>query len=276
MSPNLEMPQNNMRERVDKLRETDNPEEDSVWDLAHKEKEMREKLKKRGMPKENIGEMADEISDIELEKIEAQKETTKEKEDRIKAEEKFEIAEKNSLEDPLTGLGSRRALLKEGIEFLSFAKRHGGNCSFIMLDMDHFKKVNDSFGHPIGDKVLRVLAKIIRENIRKEDAPYRYGGEEFIIILPDVDSDLALRVAEKIRNKVEEEVIKFEHNGENKSIQRTISIGISGTNQLEDWDDGSLDELMKMADDALYSSKANGRNRTTVYDPKMKEEKKAA
>ena len=132
------------------------------------------------------------------------------------------------------------------------ARRFKEELSLLMLDIDHFKKVNDQYGHLAGDDVLEELARLIRQNIRDVDAVGRYGGEEFIIILPKTDLSSALNVAERIRKAIEMAGIK---DSEGNVFSITVSQGLSSHEPGED-----KHSLISRGDDALYVAKENGRN----------------
>ncbi|MGB2739653.1 MAG: diguanylate cyclase [Cognaticolwellia sp.] len=129
--------------------------------------------------------------------------------------------------------------------------------SLVMLDIDHFKNVNDSYGHLVGDDVIRHLAKLIREQVRETDISGRYGGEEFVILLADTHADDALIFAERLRKVVEESVVIYN----DIEIKYTISLGVaeveSSFSEVSHW--------LEHADSALYKSKENGRNKVTLY-----------
>lgn len=173
-----------------------------------------------------------------------------------------DISAKKELEkmasiDKLTGIYNRRMVDEfMNIEIQS-SKRHHHKLSIIMLDIDHFKLVNDTYGHQTGDKVLSQTTKIISENIRKLDIFGRYGGEEFIIICPDTSIENAFKLAEKLRIAIEN--FTFSEVG-----HKTISLGIS---DFKDNDDAN--SLIKKADDALYIAKDSGRNKSVIYDVYM-------
>ena len=134
-----------------------------------------------------------------------------------------------------------------------------------MIDMDYFKKVNDSYGHEAGDIVLKTLSNILKSSIRKSDIAIRYGGEEFLIILQNIKSiDDAVKVAEKIRENVQNTIIDI---GE-KSIKKTISIGISifPDHCMKGW------ECIKYADIALYEAKRTGRNKVVLFNKQLEKE----
>ena len=153
-----------------------------------------------------------------------------------------------SLTDPLTGLGNRRNL-----------ETHlpTGRYSLVSLDLDHFKMVNDTFGHAAGDSVLSQVSSVISAAVRTEDAVYRLGGEEFLVVLPDSDDDRARHVAERIRVAVE----GLDLTGQAPGGRMTVSLGVT---TADDADEASFANVLKVADGALYASKTNGRNRGTV------------
>lgn len=154
--------------------------------------------------------------------------------------------------DKLTGIYNRR-MLDEFIKIeLESAYRNSTKLSIIMIDIDHFKSVNDTYGHQAGDIVLNQTAQIISNNLRKSDIFGRYGGEEFMIISIDISKEEVFILAEKIRGLIYD--FKFEKVG-----SKTISLGIS---DLQDGD--SVDSLIKRADSALYQAKNSGRNKTVI------------
>ena len=157
--------------------------------------------------------------------------------------------------DGLTGIANRRKL-DEAMEneFLR-AKRYGRPLSIAILDADHFKKVNDTHGHIVGDFVLKKLATLFQQNIRREELLGRYGGEEFVVVMPEVDSSGAFQLAEKLRKTVEGTVFK---SGE-AELPITISVGVATLGAEE-----SVKAFLDTADQALYKSKEDGRNRVTI------------
>jgi diguanylate cyclase (GGDEF)-like protein len=170
---------------------------------------------------------------------------------------------KMATEDGLTGLYVKRYFLELLSVELRRSIRYDRPLSFLMCDIDHFKRVNDTFGHPAGDVVLssvaRRLAAATRDGI---DAIGRYGGEEFAVMLPETDEQSALRVAERLRRAIESESISLKGvEGVSESqITVTISIGVTTTRY-----EISLEKLVSAADKALYLSKKNGRNLTTAF-----------
>lgn len=163
-----------------------------------------------------------------------------------------EILQLMSSTDDLTGLMNRREMNKRAPELINQAKRYRHTIALLMIDIDHFKKVNDSFGHLEGDRVLKKFGQRLQNFGRQTDLIARFGGEEFIMLLPDTDvSDVNL-FAERLHKLVSEIEVN------NTPI--TISIGVT----MGDGDQ-NLDELTKQADDVLYQAKNNGRNRTEFY-----------
>jgi diguanylate cyclase (GGDEF)-like protein len=158
--------------------------------------------------------------------------------------------------DPLTGLYNRQAILGKLHELINRAKRYKEDFSLSMLDIDHFKKVNDRYGHLSGDEVLEKIAALIRRNIRDTDIAGRYGGEEFIIILPQADLSSAMVVAERIRNIIANAEMK---DTDGNVFAITVSMGLSSWEAGED-----AHSLISRADEALYKAKENGRNRVEI------------
>lgn len=158
-----------------------------------------------------------------------------------------------SVTDNLTGIPNRRALLDELAREFSRAKRHSLPTSFLMLDIDRFKAVNDEFGHPAGDAVLARVAAATRAATREGDTVARYGGEEIAVLLPQTDLAEATAVAERIRASVEGLVTEYRR----LRINVTVSIGCAGLRP----EDLALDGVIERADAKLYAAKTAGRNR---------------
>lgn len=164
-----------------------------------------------------------------------------------------------ALHDGLTNLFNRRAIEEQAEGELNFASRKGLPLSIILLDIDHFKSINDQYGHKIGDDTLRRLALVLVENIRLYDHVGRWGGEEFIVLLPDTRLEEAVKVAERLRVKTADAKFSLD-NGEQFPV--SISLGVacaSGTYPL-------LLKLVDAADQALYQAKESGRNRVCSFD----------
>lgn len=159
--------------------------------------------------------------------------------------------------DRLTEL-SNRGYWEECLEqeFLR-EQRSGGESSLIIFDIDHFKKVNDTYGHQAGDEVIREVARILRTTARETDFPGRYGGEEFVLLLPDTPAEGAYEVAERLRKKLEATSISYEQ----LKLQVTISLGISVFTP----DLVSAHQWLERADQALYLAKNSGRNQSQIW-----------
>ena len=158
--------------------------------------------------------------------------------------------------DALTNLNNRRQFETRLGQEISIAKRQNNPLCAMMIDIDFFKKVNDTYGHSAGDEVLRSVASIIKQALRESDIPSRYGGEEFAVLLPFTQINEAFIVAERLRKAVEETLITINQDSdEEKQIKVTISMGLAEYDYNE-----SGDELFERADKALYEAKKNGRN----------------
>ena len=162
--------------------------------------------------------------------------------------------------DTLTKLYNRRYFMNTSLSVLDLAKRNKTDLSIIMLDIDDFKNVNDTYGHETGDKVLKILSKVLQKLSRKSDIVSRWGGEEFVILLPETDVDGALVISEKIRKEVENLTISSEAKGE---FSFTVSLGVSCINANED---SNIEASINRADKALYKAKESGKNRVQVYE----------
>jgi diguanylate cyclase (GGDEF)-like protein len=138
---------------------------------------------------------------------------------------------------------------------IAFAKRHGSALSLLMMDFDHFKRVNDTHGHQAGDHVLKTVAAVVRRTVRVEDVVARYGGEEFAIIARSTDLSQSMILAERVRSTVEKTRIEFE----GKVIPMTVSIGVASTSCCVGA--VTVEQLVTIADRRLYACKAAGRNR---------------
>jgi len=163
--------------------------------------------------------------------------------------------EKMAITDPLTGLYNRRKFHDVLSGEFERTERYLTPCSLVLLDVDHFKKVNDSFGHLAGDAVLKELADILRSSVREVDTAARFGGEEFVLVLPNTTKEDAVFTAERIRERIGKHLFPEVY----QTV--TVSIGVSG---IPDRELASEDALIRCADFALYRAKEKGRNRTHV------------
>jgi len=161
-----------------------------------------------------------------------------------------------AVRDGLTGLYNRRAFNELLVQAVAREDRQKGRLALLLLDLDHFKKLNDTYGHPAGDAALRASARVLAEHLRKGDQAARYGGEEFVVILPGTDEAGALHLAERVRSAIEKHRLVFE----GARIPLAASLGAAV------WPEDGQDpeSLLAAADRALYSSKQAGRNRVTA------------
>ncbi|WP_461833208.1 GGDEF domain-containing protein [Desulfothermus sp.] len=164
------------------------------------------------------------------------------------------LTQKMAITDPLTGLYNRRHFFVIAEREICKVKRNGGSIICLMMDIDHFKRVNDTYGHTVGDIVLKEVAQRIKSCLRDFDIVARYGGEEFVAIIVDLNSSIAKKIAERIRQRVSEKPIEVENN---ISLPVSISIGVS-SQKAPNID---LNTLIKNADKNLYRAKESGRNR---------------
>jgi diguanylate cyclase (GGDEF)-like protein len=164
-----------------------------------------------------------------------------------------------SMTDGLTGVDNRRALEQRLHEMFEHSLRLHEPIACVMCDIDHFKKVNDTYGHAAGDAVLKQFAEILRDEAREIDRVGRYGGEEFLLLLPGTVLDSAVTFAERVRHRVEENTFSFEGG----TLKRTVSLGVAS------WPHPKIkgrEGMLKAADDALYVAKEMGRNRVVRFD----------
>jgi len=168
-----------------------------------------------------------------------------------------------SARDSLTGLYNRWYVMEKIDSEMNRALRHGSPMSLLMLDLDHFKRVNDSFGHSVGDEVLKVVGQVLRESCRVYDVPGRYGGEEFCIILPETRVGNTTQVAERIRSRLASTQLPVG----GTSITVTASIGVAGMDSVAEGGVVSAAALLDRADQALYAAKHLGRNRVELWLP---------
>ena len=180
-------------------------------------------------------------------------------------ESKNKILDNLANVDGLTGVYNHRYFQNSLDQEISRCMRNGSSLSLLLLDIDHFKKFNDTYGHQAGDFVLTEFAKILRDNVRRHDVVARYGGEEFVIILPETEKDEAVSVAEKLRVAIE--TAAFDDQRESYNV--TASFGVSNSTPATE-DDFSKDNFIGQADQALYQAKEKGRNKVIAYTPKKK------
>ena len=169
----------------------------------------------------------------------------------------FLQAHQLSVTDGLTGLNNRRHFFDEAKGEYERIRRYGRALSVVMIDIDHFKKLNDTYGHSVGDAVLREVARRFQEAVRTIDVVARYGGEEFVVLMPETDLAEALKVAERVRRCVVECPVY----NDGVTVFTTISLGVAEIDEKM----ACLEDLLKCSDQALYAAKAAGRNRVEAY-----------
>ena len=168
-----------------------------------------------------------------------------------------------SRHDPLTDLPNRRFISARLKELVSLARRKGAGFALILLDMDHFKAINDNYGHETGDKVLCRVAETLEETLRGCDTAGRWGGEEFLVILPETTTEQALEVAHRLKDRVRRIRLPepcVSHKSGSQTLSLSASLGVSAYRPGE-----SYDETLRRTDDAMYQSKAKGRNRVEQF-----------
>jgi diguanylate cyclase (GGDEF)-like protein len=163
-----------------------------------------------------------------------------------------------ALTDPLTGVFNRRTFMDLSNKETARAQRRGSLTSVFMIDIDHFKRINDTYGHPVGDLVIKALAETATKGLRPTDILARYGGEEFVITLPETDGDVAKRVAERLRAALEALTVP----ADSAEVRFTVSIGVATFATGV-----SITAAMERADHALYRAKQHGRNRVEIDEP---------
>ena len=171
-----------------------------------------------------------------------------------------------ALVDDLTDLYNRRYFFPEAGRALSNALRYKQPFSLLLLDLDNFKSINDTYGHPVGDLILSTISKILKQVVRAGDILARYGGEEFILALPNTDAVMASQLADRILSAVRENELNEEISG----FDITVTVGVVYLpEKIPEMKTGLLDYLLTQADEALLKSKEDGKDRYTIYDPEV-------
>ncbi|MES9969575.1 MAG: GGDEF domain-containing protein [Candidatus Thiodiazotropha sp.] len=170
-------------------------------------------------------------------------------------QQQLETERKLAQVDPLTGIANRRAFAARLNSEVARSDRYGTPLSLVVWDIDHFKRINDTYGHPFGDDVIRCVAQVIESHLRDSDFVARYGGEEFVALLPNCDAEGARLLAEKISQAIQQSGCCLNTMG----LELTVSGGIASLHGP-----GRDETLFKRADDALYRAKVSGRNRVVV------------
>jgi two-component system, cell cycle response regulator len=168
-----------------------------------------------------------------------------------------DLLRKYALIDPLTELPNRRALDERLQQEWARLLRHGGHLSVLMADIDHFKRFNDQFGHPVGDEVLRQVAHLLARGCRESDMPVRYGGEEFVVVAPETTAQAAAELAERLRLSICAQPLQ----AHGHSLDVTASFGVADNDGAK-----KPEELVRAADEAMYAAKTAGRNCVRSYE----------
>ncbi|WP_291296920.1 PleD family two-component system response regulator [Elioraea sp.] len=186
--------------------------------------------------------------------------------DRLRADLAYSIS--LALTDPLTGLHNQRYLRGHLRSLVGSVRSAGGAISALMLDLDHFKRINDQHGHPVGDAALRLVAGAIRGNVRLFDTVARYGGEEFVVIMPGAALTDALVAAERLRREIE--ALSFKPSADTPHLPLTASIGVATLSNPAEFEGSAPEEtLLRLADEALYTAKREGRNRVAAAEESL-------
>ncbi|WP_448548376.1 GGDEF domain-containing protein [Thalassotalea fusca] len=159
--------------------------------------------------------------------------------------------------DSLTGLFNRRTLFEKGNELTSQSTENGGQISALLFDIDHFKQINDEYGHDAGDKIIIAVGQLGIETMRSRDVLARLGGEEFAAVLPDSSLEEAKAIAERLREKVESFQLEYDE----AILKVTVSVGVANIRQVS----GGFDNMLNASDEAMYEAKALGRNKVCCY-----------
>lgn len=180
--------------------------------------------------------------------------------DQQRIEKENDQLRSSATKDALTGVNNRRAYDEQGNQAFSRCRRTSTPVSMIVIDIDHFKKFNDNHGHKVGDMALKHVADLLKNSLRDYDNLYRYGGEEFVIILPENNKEQAMQIAERLRETVEKSPLKLE----SEELSVTISVGIATCDSPSA---SSLELLFESADSCLYTAKEQGRNCCVFFEP---------
>lgn len=179
--------------------------------------------------------------------------------------EHIRLLEASTVTDQLTGVSNRRRLVQEGARLVSAAVRAGSPCACLMIDIDHFKLINDTHGHMVGDAMLRHVCAVIASCLRQSDLLARYGGEEFCVLAPNSSLTDALSLGERIRQTVARTPLAVR----DLELIRTVSVGVSEYDLEPTFGTNLLEDMIEKADQALYAAKNTGRDRTVGYSPDL-------
>jgi diguanylate cyclase (GGDEF)-like protein len=227
-------------------------------EIMSQKRQLEELAKEYKEQKEIALGLSEKFAQANLDLLKAQEEV---KLKNLKLEAANKKLELLSITDGLTGFYNHRHLHQLLESEVGRATRYHLDLTCLMIDLDKFKQINDTFGHPFGDVVLKTVAKIIREDVRDTDFPARYGGDEFLVILPHTDLEQAVALAERIKADIISH--PFVAPG-GQDVVQTVSIGVANFAETRA---KSKDELIRFVDDSLYRAKQKGRNRIEMYEP---------
>ena len=209
----------------------------------------------------------DDISDLEQRNTNLKSIVTNLQKSQFQVQQQNKELNYLATRDPLTGCLNRRAFNEKFESLFNDARANSSELACVMVDIDHFKQVNDNFGHSTGDEVIKLLAEILKSNTRTDDLVARYGGEEFCLVLPNISDDVAIKTAERIRLRIKDESTSRYENGPHV----TASLGIASLLDNPD----SPEDLNNLADQALYVAKETGRNRVIRWNAEYSAEEKS-
>ncbi|MFH0889087.1 MAG: GGDEF domain-containing protein [Planctomycetota bacterium] len=234
-------------------------------------------LVKEYIPKDTISDATDEVERLNLSFMGIFKEVQLKVHEANKyAQELSELNQKllqMAVKDGLTSLYNQIYIKERLDNELKRAQQFNQPLAIMMIDIDNFKKINDSYGHLVGDNCLQAISRLIKDSIRNIDIPARYGGEEFLVILPNTKSDEAFKIAEKVRqyisdhplqtmSSLSQNLIENQSQQNNKTVSITVSIGVECYSQISDIQ--TTDELIRASDNALYQAKKKGKNQVSL------------
>ncbi|WP_291326885.1 diguanylate cyclase [Desulfovibrio sp. UCD-KL4C] len=214
---------------------------------------IQELMEVKELQEDNSAQLSILLHELDDKNLILEKEISERKKAEKKLRESEEMFKSLSITDPLTGLYNRRHLQDVARSELARNKKNKTPLCILLMDVDNFKNFNDSYGHSAGDVVLKSVSRIIKDSLREFDSAFRYGGEEFITVLPETEQKEAIRIAEEIRITLAQ---KEFHPNSGDPVQKTMSIGIAQYQPEE-----SLDEMLKRADENMYRAKIKGKNR---------------
>jgi diguanylate cyclase (GGDEF)-like protein len=171
--------------------------------------------------------------------------------------------QRHGLTDPLTGVANRRLLMRRLREEVDRCRRYEHPVSCIMVDLDHFKQINDRYGHTAGDRMLVQVAEALKRGLRSSDLLARYGGEEFVLLLPETTQELALEIAKRHHREITHLQLQYDRR---ENIEITASFGVAELTGAGHGDSEGAEVLIKQADAAMYAAKRAGRNRIVAAD----------